>query len=368
MSDTVLTRRELNRALLARQLLLERATLDPLAAIEHLVAVQAQEAEPPHLGLWARLSAYHPDEVADLLAQRRLVRAPFVRAAAHLVSARDLLRLAVAVQPALERATRGLFGEVWQRVDVPRLVEVARAALASDPLTDAELGAVLAAHAPDEDPAGLTWAVATALPLVHLPPAGTWDHDDAPRLATAADWLEAEPASVSHEATLLWRYLAAYGPAGVVDMQAFTSMTRQQAVLPELRPHLEVLRDERGLELFDVPGAPRPAGDEPAPPRLLPAYDNVLMAHDDRSRIIPPQRRPRVFRAGARVQPTLLIDGFVAGTWRIDRAPDHVRVVLEPFALLAEADRAGLLAEADRMLALLALAGESTEVEVADPA
>ena len=368
MSPTVLTRRELNRALLARQLLLQRATLDPLAAIEHLVAVQAQEAEPPHLGLWTRLTAYHPDEVAALLADRSVVRAPFVRAAPHLVSARDLLQLAVAVQPALERATRGLFGEVWQRVDVPDLVAVARSALEADVLTDAELGAVLAEHAPGEDPAALTWAVATALPLVHLPPAGTWDADDEPRLATAADWLGAPPATASHEARLLWRYLAAYGPAGVVDMQAFTSMTRQQAVLPELRPHLEVLHDEAGLELFDVPGAPRPAADVPAPPRLLPAYDNILMAHDDRSRIIPPQRRPRVFRAGAQVRPTLLVDGFVAGTWRIVRTPERARVVLEPFEPLSEEARVGLVAEAERTLALLARAGEATDVEVADPA
>lgn len=367
MADRVLTLRELNRATLARQLLLERAALPIPVAVERLAGLQAQVPNPPYVGLWTRLRDFRRDDLTALLERRQIVRATMMRSTLHLVTAEDYLLLRPALQSALTRALRAFFGQRAQGLDVDRLVAAAQAHLEEQPRTFTALRALLSDLEPDRDPEAMAYAVRTHLPLVQAPPGGAWGYGGSPAYALAESWLggplAAPEASWRH---LVFRYLAAFGPATVKDVQTWSGLVRLRDAIEELKPGLRAFRDERGTELLDLPDLPLPPADAPAPVRFLPEYDNLVLSHADRTRVIADEHRSRVFLSAGRVRATLLVDGFVRGVWQIERAPGAIRLVLEPFGPLSGEARDALVEEGERLVRFVADGAETFDVRFAE--
>lgn len=355
MPDTVLGPRALNRAMLARQLLLERRQGMPAAeAIEHLVGMQAQIPNAPYAGLHARLAGFEPDELGDLVEARGAVRGSLMRVTLHLVTARDFLRIRPAVQAVLERQLwrSSPFRHGLQGIDVAALLQAGKALVDEQPRSRAELRPLLGERFPGRNPDDLVHAVSVLLPLVQTPPRGVWGKSGRARLTTPEAWLGAGPA-VSHAQPddVLLRYLAAFGPATSADMAAWSGLTVAEVneARDRQRACLVTYRDENGRELLDWPGAPLPDPDTPAPPRLLPEYDNVLVAYQDRTRVIAPEDRDRVVRNLGR--PPLLVDGWVQGWWRLEHATKrNATLAIELFRPISKAERRAVSLEAEALL------------------
>ena len=344
--------RALNRALLARQHLLARAEGPVLDLLEHLVGLQAQEPQEPYVGVWSRLRDFAPADLSGLLARREAVRVLLMRRTLHLVSARDCLRLRRLHDPMLVARMRGTLGRRLPGVDEEELAAAGRPLFAATPSTLTEVARAVGDRWPQVAARDLGDALSTLLPLVQVPPRGLW-RQSAPASSTTIDvWLGAEPEDATTETAeaLVLRYLAAYGPAATADIRAWSGLTGLPAVVARLRPQLRTFRDERGRALHDVPGAPLPDPDTPAPPRFLPAFDNAVLAFDDRRRIVDDADRG-LSVLGARF---LLVDGRVAGTWTTaqDGGALHVDVTVHR-RLTAEA-RDDVEQEGTRLAAFLA--------------
>ncbi|WP_338905636.1 winged helix DNA-binding domain-containing protein [Streptomyces nigra] len=346
-TDPVLSPRVLNRATLARQFLLRRSPLSVPEAVTHLVGLQGQEVKPPYYALAARLDGFTPEALSEPLGDRSLVRMVTMRSTIHLHTAADGLTLRPLVQPAREREI-GYFRKGLVGVDLDRLATLARDLVEDEPRTMKQLREALSAEWPDADPQSLAVAARCRLPLVQITPRGQWGRSAQVSLTTVEHWLgrPAEPAASADDTVL--RYLAAFGPASVKDLQTWAGLTRMRPVFERLRPRLATFRDENGVELFDLPDAPRPDPDTPAPPRLLPEFDNLLLSHADRTRVIPPANRGRTWQANTFYCP-LLVDGFLAGVWRIIGDA----LVIEPFTDLSRAERTEVTEEAERVLGVL---------------
>ncbi|MFD3841916.1 winged helix DNA-binding domain-containing protein [Streptomyces sp. NPDC058642] len=343
----VLDTRALNRATLDRQLLLRRADLSAKAAVEHLLGLQAQNVKPPYYALAARLDGFAPEELSALMADREVVRIVTMRSTIHTHTAEDTLTLRPLVQAARDRELTQ-FRKGLQGVDLDRLAALARDLVEAEPRTMKQLREELLAQWPDADPQSLGIAARCRLPLVQVTPRGLWGRSGQVALTTAEHWLgrPAEPAPAP-DATVL-RYLAAFGPASVKDMQTWAGLTRLRDAFERLRPQLVTFRDENGVELFDLPDAPRPDAGTPAPPRFLPEFDNLLLSHADRTRVIPPQYWGRSW-VGNMAYSTLLVDGFLAGVWKLGEDA----LVVEPFGTLTKAQRDEVTEEGARMLAVM---------------
>jgi Winged helix DNA-binding domain len=347
---TVLDRRALNRALLARQHLLRRAELPVPAAVEGLVGLQAQAPDPPYVGLWTRLAGFRQDDLARLFETREVVRIALWRGTIHLVTARDCQALRPLVRPVMRRAFAATpFGRDLAGVDLAALATAGRALVEERPRTFQELGRDLSVRWPDRDPAALAQAIRAYVPLVQVPPRGIWGASGPAAHTSAESWLgtplEPDP---SPDRALL-RYLAAFGPATVRDAQKWSGLTRLAEVARRLRPGLVTFRDEAGAELFDLPDAPRPDPDTPAPPRFLPEYDNVWLSHDDRTRVLPPgSGKPWDAYVKGDFFGPLLVDGFYRATWSVDDG----ELTIHGFAA-APSDPAGTSDEIEREAASL---------------
>jgi hypothetical protein len=344
-----LERRALNRALLARQLLLERSPMPALDALEHLVGLQAQAPGPPYVGLWTRLERFDPDELAELIVSRQAVRIALQRGTIHAVSARDALTLRPVLQPLFDR---------WLRQLAPRLgglpVQTAAAAarelLEAEPLTFAELGRRLSERWPDAETAALGQVARGTLALVQIPPRGLWGRNGPAAHTTIEAWLGAPLDRGGTLETLLLRYLAAFGPASVRDAQTWCGLTRLGEVAERLRARLSTFRDESGRELFDLPDAPRPDPDTAVPVRFLPEWDNVLRSHQDRGRVMSDEHRAALRRPNDVVPGTVLVDGFLAATWGQEIKRAAATMTVEPLRALSRREADAVVAEGRRLL------------------
>lgn len=354
----VLGTRALNRATLARQFLLRRTRLPVPEVVEHLVGLQAQTPHSWYVGLWSRIEGFRPEHAAGLLADRTLVRLALMRSTLHLVTARDAHGLRAAVQPVLDRDLlhNQLHGRAVRGLDLDAVVAAARPLLAERPRTSRELGALLRRSWPDRPAASLAYVVRNRLPIVQVPPRGLWGRSGPIAHTSAEAWIGDGPGFPL--ATLVLRYLAAFGPATVADVQAWSGLTHLGEVVDGLRPRLLVLRDEAGRELVDLPDAPRPDPGTPAPVRFLYDFDDLLLSHADRSRVLTESFR-RVVRARPTPQPAaVLVDGVTAAHWTTDRDADTPGVTVTPHRPLSGAETADVEAEAARMLAVTAPGAE----------
>jgi hypothetical protein len=342
MTGPVLTRRALNRALLERQLLLRRHARAALDTIGHLVAMQAQEPPSPHIGLWTRLERFDAGELDALLTERRVVRGWLMRSTLHLAAAADYLALRPLFRPVSERSLMAGFRRALDGIDLDELLDAARAAIEAEPMGAAAIGRALAPRFPERDPRVLGYAVNFLLPALQLPPRGVWRNRTRPLLTTAEAWLGAPLTADPDPAGLALRYLAAFGPATAGDFRAWSGLTGAAAILERLAPELRTFRDERGRVLYDVPDAPLPDAETPAPVRFLPVFDNAILAHGDRSRILADGHPPRIADF-----PPVLVDGFACGLWAIDDGRLEIRL----FRDVAASDRAAIEAEGERLIA-----------------
>ncbi len=296
----VLSTRALNRALLARQMLLERSDRTPLEAVDHLVGLQAQTPTDPYFALWSRLRDFNPLAMSTLLETRKVARIAVMRATVHWVTAADALQLRTMVQPVLTRTlTATSFGKDTRGVDMDALVAAGRVAVEKKPMTLAELRPILGAAFPGFDPTALSYAFHYSVPLVQVPPRALWGRSGAPKVTTAEHWLK-KPTRMPDVARIVLRYLAAFGPASVMDAQAWSGLTKLGAVFDALRPKLVTFRDESGRELFDLPDAPRPRSRGTSRAAGIHRPDRSTSVRRAR-RSAPPTRtaRPRASRAPA---------------------------------------------------------------------
>lgn len=358
----VLSTRALNRALLHRQSLLRRRKVPVAAMVERLVGLQAQAPSPPYFGLWSRIEGFRPEQASRLLTDRTLVRIVLMRGTIHLVTADDCRLLRPILQPMLERQLRnnasaaGLVG-----LDSADLAAEGRALLAGGPLSPKELGTAMTARWPDRQPGDLANAVRTYVPLVQVPPRGLWGQGGLARHSPAESWLGTPMDTEPLVAGVIRRYLAAFGPAAVADVQAWSGLTRLGEVVAGMG--LPTFRDERGVELFDVPEARRPAEDTPAPVRLVAPFDNLVLSHADRTRIVPAEHRKRLFHSPNGIIPgSVLVDGFVAGMWRLARTKNSAVLFVDEFARLSAADRAAVTEEGAKLLAFAEPDATDTDV------
>ena len=340
MAERTLTKRELNRALLARQLLLERVRLPIPRALERIGGIQDQYAPNAYIRLFSCLEGFRRDDLTRALERRAVVQASLMRATIHVVSRRDFWPFAVAIRAALRE---WLLRVRRPRPDVRELEVVAakvREHLAGGPLTYAELDALTERGWHNASP----W-----LELVRVPPSGTWDQRRAHLFQTAERWIGPEDVdpddALDH---LVRRYLGAFGPAPSADIASWAGLKPAHLAGPLGRLALRRFLDEDRRELLDLPRAPLPDAETPAPVRFLPTWDSVLLVHARRTGVLPEEHRPVVFSTkNPPSVPTFLVDGAVAGTWRYDRG----RVELAPFGKLDGGVLRELREEADRLAA-----------------
>jgi hypothetical protein len=361
-----LTLRELNRTTLARQLLLERASLPVSAAVERLVGLQAQLALSPYVGLWTRLRDFRRDSLARLIEDRTILKATLMRATLHLFSAADYLLLRRTLQPALDSVSESVKKQSGAAFDLEAVIAAARRYIAEQPRTFAEISTMLAKLMPDTDVGAMRYTVRTQLPLVQVPISDGWSYPGNPGFALAESWLGQPILEEDNLRTLIFRYLAAFGPATVTDIQKWSGLHKLKPVIEKLKPDLVTYRDEQGRELLDRPGEPLLDGAVPAPVRFLPEFDNLLLAHDKRTRVIADEYRSKVYLPGLRVRATFLVDGFVGGGWMVERKKGAATFVIEPFVSLTKQDRAALIDEAEGLLQFIEADAKTYAVRVVD--
>jgi hypothetical protein len=354
--EKVLDRTALNRALLARQLLLERRTISAAAAIEHLVGMQAQAPNLPYVGLWSRLRGFRHEELSRLVETRKAVRLSCMRNTIHLVTAGDAFRFKPLFMRLGERGY--LHASPWGRnmrdADLAAIGRAGAEIMAAQPRTVAELARLLAERFPGHDGMSMAYGVRYMLPLVFTTPRGLWQGKGPVTLTTFDAWLGRPPGPAISENDFVLRYLAAFGPATPADMRAWSGLA-MRPVFERMRPKLRTFRDHERRELFDLPRAPRPPADVEAPVRFLPDYDNILLAHADRTRVMPRGHHMGLFNSAGVMQGSVLVDGFVRAMWHPTTSRGTTTVLVTAFGeALTRRDARAVEAEAQLLLEFLA--------------
>ncbi|MEX0762979.1 MAG: winged helix DNA-binding domain-containing protein [Dehalococcoidia bacterium] len=300
------------------------------------------------------MEKFHKDHLEAALRERQAVKAPLMRSTLHIVTADDFLSFRPGLQVVLERTLRGFFKDEAGRLLMDVLADAARAFTLETPGTFPEIRTHLSDIFPGEDPVSLSFAARAHLPLVQVPPAGMWRNSGTPTYVSGETWLgrqlAGEPES---ERRLVLSHLRAFGPASEPDITAWAGRSLKNAV-NNLKPDLVELQGAGGRILLDLPRMPLPDADTPAPVRFLPRWDNVLLSHRDRSRVLPEQYRSRVILSGGRVQPTILVDGFVAGLWDWEQSRSKALLTIKPFERLSKSHRDELDQEGMSLLRFLA--------------
>jgi Winged helix DNA-binding domain len=354
VSAGVLTTRDLNRALLARQSLLDRQKTTISRTLTHLVALQAQVPRPPFVALWTRLRDFDRDDLLKPLARRSIVRVVAMRGTLHLMTDKDAVAFRGAMQPMLTRGMETILRERATALDIGQLETAARRFFDKAPATFDALRKHLKERFPKGDERAMAYAIRMHVPIVQIPTDVMWGFPSSADFALADGWLGRKISTDTAPAhQLVTRYLAAFGPATPADAQCWLGLQGLREVFEDLRLSLATFRDERKRELFDIPNAPRPAADTPAPVRFLAEFDNVLLGHADRSRIIDDRFKPKVITKNLLVPGTFLVDGFVAGTWKVERKAKTATLKLSPFLPLQRKTVAALEEEGDKLLAFL---------------
>ncbi|MGC4192267.1 MAG: winged helix DNA-binding domain-containing protein [Thermomicrobiales bacterium] len=361
----VLDQRALNRATLARQHLIARTTMPVPEMIAHLGGLQAQAPLAPYYGLWSRLDPFSPDDLSAGILDRSLVRIVTMRGTIHLHTADDALTMRALTQDSTARKLGGAadYRTLMETIDLADLLAFARTELQREPRSMAVLRKDLARRWPDANPHIMTRAINYILPLVQVPPRGLWGQSGSPVLTTLEAWTGREIPSTPGLDGVILRYLAAFGPASVQDAQAWSGLTRLDAVFDRLRDRLVTFRNADGRELFDLPNAPRPDEDAPVPVRILAPFDNVLIGYKDRQRIMPPGRKHLIFTQNGLVRPTVLVDGFAAGIASITRQKDAAILIVDLFHDVSPGAREEIEAEGLRLLAFAEPTATTTLVD-----
>lgn len=359
-----MTRIELNRALLARQMLLTREKTDAVDVIGRLVAMQAQQPRPPFTGLWTRIDGFVPPHLIDLLKSREVVRATLLRGTLHLLRSVDYQRLRSSIQPCLTAGMQSIVKTRGAAFDVDAICSAARQEFQTTPRTFNEVRATLMEHFPGVDERAMGYAARTMIPLVMVPENDECGFDPDSKFTTSESWLKCPIEVEDRTEELILRYLAAFGPATVADAQAWSGLGKLKPYFESLRPRLQTFRDEKKRELFDIPDAPRPDAGTPAPVRFLPGFDNIVLGHADRSRILAEEHRTLVVTKNLQVLPTFLVDGFVAGTWDATLKKASATITLKPFGTIPTTAKKALEAEGERLAAFLAPGASRHEVAI----
>ena len=338
-------------------------------AIEHLVGLQAQAPDPPYVGLWTRLAGFLPEELSRMILDRQAVRVALMRNTVHLVTAGDCLKLRPLVQPVI---SRNLYSGNAQRaavekIDAADLIAAGRALLEERPLTASELGRLLRDRWPDQDQASLARAIRNLVPLVQVPPRGVWGESGPAAHTTVEVWIGRPLDPDPSPDELVLRYLGAFGPASVKDAQTWSGLSRLREVFERLRPQLLTFSDREGKELFDLTNAPRPEPDVPAPVRFVAAFDNLILSHADRSRVVAAEDRKAIASRNGMVPATFLVDGFVGGTWKVTRERGGGTLWITSFGRLPKQDREALTEEGERLLSFVTDGVEDLEVRFIEP-
>lgn len=361
-AEPVLSPRALNRATLQRQLLLSRARVTPAAAVERLAGLQHQSPNAPYWALWARLEGFDPQALTTLMTRKRLLRCAAMRGTLHLLSARDLLAWRPRVQAMLMRALMSNHGRHLQGLDLAEVGWEGRVLLCAEPLNLGQLGTRLAERWPGHDTNALAVAVRCAQALVHVPPAGTWDSFQNALLLPADVWL-GKP--LGHETTpdpMILRYLAAFGPASAPDIATWGGFGALQEALARLAPKLRRYRDEDGRLLFDLRTARLPDADTPAPVRLTGEFDNLVLSHADRRRLVDDEHRGRLMTVNGLVRPCVLVDGRVQAIWKLEVGKAATTLTVTPFRRFNAEEQRDITEEAGRALAFAAGPGAKGQV------
>ncbi|MEU8125267.1 winged helix DNA-binding domain-containing protein [Spirillospora sp. NPDC049024] len=362
MTETLSTR-ALNRATLARQMLLAREPIPAAEAVGRLCGMQAQEPKPPFLGLWTRVEGFQASDLHSALQGRSLVRATMMRATLHLVTSADYTAFRTSMQPMLDGGLRVL-GDRAKGLDLEKVVPAARSLLEAGPLTFNEIRAELQRLFPEVNERALGYAVRLCVPLVMMPTEDRWGFPRTSRFALADSWLDSGPDAVNAVDELMLHYLAAYGPASAADAQTWSGLSTTGEALERLRPSLLTFTDDKGRELFDLPDAPRPGEDVPAPARFLPEFDSLVLAHADRRRVIADDHRPMLTTKNLRVRAVFLWDGFARGIWETEYKRKVATLRMRPFEALPQAAVDGLRTEGEALLRFMEPDAKETVVTV----
>jgi hypothetical protein len=325
---TMLSPQAINRATLARQLLLERSDLGVVEAVGQLAGMQGQEPKHPYVGLWSRLTGFTDGDLTSAVEAREVVRATLFRGTLHLVTADDYLHFRTTLNPVLEAGLK-LLGDRAAGLEPAKVATAARSLLAAEPLTFTEVRDGLQAQFPEVNDRALGFCARMLVPLVISPSETRWGWTANARFTPAEQWIGKKLRRSAVPDELALRYLAAFGPATSADFQTWSGLPKAKQLFDSLE--LEVFTDERGKPLYDVPAAPRPDPETTAPVRFLPEFDNLLLAHAKRQRIIADEHRPAVFTKNLRVKSTYLVDGHVAGLWTAEKKRGVATLTLTPF-------------------------------------
>jgi hypothetical protein len=358
-----LSAKAVNRATLARQMLLERVEVSPVEAVGRLVGMQGQEPKHPYVGLWSRLAGFEETQLDQAIKGREVVRATLFRGTLHLVTAEDYLRFRTTVAPVLEAGLKVL-GDRGEGLEPAKVIKAARTLLKKEPLTFTEVRNALQEKFPAVNERALGFCTRMMVPLVMYPTEARWSWPANARFTPADDWLGSAVEQSAVPKELVVRYLEAFGPATPADFQTWSGLQKAKPLFDELE--LEQFRDDNGKTVYDVPDAPRPDPDTPAPVRFLPEFDNLLLAHAKRERIIADEHKPAVYTKNLRVKATYTVDGLVAGLWTAEKKRGVATLTLTPFGRTTKKAAAELEREGSGLLRFLEPEAKTYDVVTAD--